>query len=211
VLALIERVRGVLVDPRRTLPLTLAESGAPASVFFPYVAVLAALGPIAIFLSNGLVGAWHAPVEIFNARIPGGWTRAPLLALLLALAAYVVFVGAWAGLAEAFRWSAPWFGGLRDRGSAWKASAYALTPIWLAGATFLFDSVPYLNWLPGVALVAGVAWAAFVGVVALPLHLGTPDAKAPGHALASLGATSLLATAVYFGASKALYSLFSAG
>lgn len=209
--ALIERVRGILVDPRKTLPLTLAESGAPKALFVPYVALLAALGPIALFLSNGLVGAWHAPVEIFNARIPGGWTRAPLLALLVALIVYAISVAAWVALAEAFRFSAAWFGGLRDRPSAWKAAAYVLTPVWLASATFLFDSVPYLNWLPGVALVAGVAWAAFVGVIALPLHLGTPDAKAAGHTLATLAPVCALAWAIYFGASKGLYALFSAG
>jgi hypothetical protein len=84
-----------------------------------------------------------------------------------------------------------------------------LTPVWVAGASLLLGSVPYLNWLPGVLLVAGVAWGAFVGVIAVPLHLGTPDGKAPAHALAALGATAAAATLLYFLISSAVYSLFS--
>jgi hypothetical protein len=60
-----------------------------------------------------------------------------------------------------------------------------------------------------VALVAGIAWAAFIGVVALPLHLGTPDAKAAPHALASLGIVTAVAAGLYFLASSALYSMWS--
>jgi hypothetical protein len=140
--ALFERVRGVLVDPRKTVPLTLAESGAAGAVFVPYVAVLSALGPIAIFLSNGLFGAWHAPVEIFNTRIPGGWTRAPLLALSLAILTLLLSAGSWLALAETLRALAPSFGGLRDRAGATKAAAYLLTPVWLAGAIFLSTRSP---------------------------------------------------------------------
>jgi hypothetical protein len=204
---LVERVRGVLQRPRQTLPLTLAESGAPADVFVPYVALLAVLGPVALFLSDGALGAWHAPTEIFNMVIDGGWVRAPLPALLAALVTYLISVGTWAGLAALLGLFAPWFGGLRDRAGAVKAAAYTLTPVWLAGVSLLFGSVPYLNWLPGVVLVGGVAWGAFIGVIAVPLHLGTPDAKAPGHVLLALGAATSVATLVYFLLSSAVYSL----
>jgi hypothetical protein len=207
---LVERVLGILRKPRQALPLTLAESGAPSEVLRGYVLPLAAPGAIALFLSDGLFGAWYAPTEIFNTVIPGGWVREPLHALITALVVYALSVGAWAATAALMALSAPLFGGMRDQSGALKAAAYTLTPLWLAGAAQLFSSVPYLNWLPGVALVAGVAWAAFLAVIAVPLHLGTPDAKAPAHAVGSVAVAALVVGAAYLLASSALAALWSA-
>jgi hypothetical protein len=205
---LVERVVGVMRRPRQELPLTLAESGAPRELL-PYVAPLAALGPVALFLSEGLIGAWYAPTEIFNTVIPGGWVRGPGLALATAALLFALALGAWTGTAAMMAILAPFFGGLRDRPGAIKAAGYSLTPLYLAGVAQLFSSVPYLNWLPGLALVAGLAWAAFLGTVALPLHLATPSGKAPGHAIASLGVTALVTTGLYLLASSALAGLSS--
>jgi hypothetical protein len=201
---LVERVRGVLLRPRQALPLTLAESGAPRAIL-PYVTLLAALGPLALFISDGLIGSWQASTPSFS-----GWVRAPVPALVELLLDFALGLGAWAGLALAMGLLAPGFGGHRDPDGARKAAAYTLTPLFIAAIALLFGSVPYFTWVGGVSLVAGVAWAAFVGVLALPLHLGTPEAKAPGHALAALGLTTVATTAVYVGASAAIQALWSA-
>jgi hypothetical protein len=125
------------------------------------------------------------------------------------LLGYGFAVGAWALLAATLILLAPRFGGLRDRAGAAKTAAYAMTPVWISGATLLFGSVPHLTWLPGVALVAAVAWSAFVATVALPLHLGTPETRAPGLALASLGVTAVTTTAAYYALSYLIYAVWS--
>jgi hypothetical protein len=206
---LVERVRQLLWRPRQSLPLTLAESGSARSVVGSYVVWLAAIGPLALFLSDGLIGAWHAPTTIFNTIIPGGWVRAPRPALVEMLLAWALGIGAWAMLSTAMTLVGPRFGGLSDLPGAHKAAAYTLTPLYVAGAAWLFGSVPYLTWLPGVALVAGVAWAAFLGSLALPLHLGTPDPRAPGHALVSLAITAAGTTLAYYLISLAVYAIWS--
>jgi hypothetical protein len=206
---LVDRVVGVLRKPRHELPLTLAESGAPSHVLIPWVVTLAAPGAAAVFLADGVFGDWYAPTTIFNTTIPGGWTRSPLQALAMAALVYALGLAAWAGTAAMMALTAPFFGAMRDREGAAKAAAYTLTPVGLAGAAQIFASVPYLNWLPGVALVAGLAWAGFIGIVAVPLHLGTPDAKAPAHALVSLGATAAAVAGIYLVASAALTAAWS--
>jgi hypothetical protein len=202
-------VVGVLRRPRHELPLTLADSGEPLAVL-PYVAIVAAPGALAWFLANGVLGAWFAPTHFFNDVIPGGWVRTPLPSLVMALLIYVLSLAAWAGAAAAMALLAPLFGGIRDARSAAKAAACSLTPLLLLETAELFSSVPYLSWLPGVALVGGAAWAAFLGGIALPLHLGTPDARAPGHSLVSLGITFAAATALYLLASSAVSSIWPA-
>jgi hypothetical protein len=205
---LVERVRALLLEPRHTLPLTLAESGEPRDLL-PFTAGLAALGPIALFLSDGVIGAYHPPTEIFNTTIPGGWLRVPGPAAVEMLISFGLALGAWPCLAAALEILAPKFGGLRDRRGAYKAAAYALTPVWLAGALFLFGSVPYLGILTMVGLTAGVAYSVFLGMIAVPLHLGTPEGKATGHALAGIGITATVVTVVYFVVSAAVTALLS--
>ncbi len=206
---LVERVRGVLLAPRQSLPLTLAETGAPRALLGGYIAPLAALGPLALFVCDGLIGAWHAPVRILNSEAPGGWARAPLPALVEMLLSLAISVAAWACLAAVMAALAPAFGGLRDRPGAAKAAAYTLTPVWIAGVAQLFGAVPYLTWMASLALVAGVAWATFVGIVALPLHLATPKGRAPGHVLASLGVTAVAASLLYLGLSWTVYAVWT--
>jgi Yip1 domain len=193
---LIQRVEGLLRRPRQELPLTLAESGAPKDIL-PYVLMLAAPAALALFLADGLFGAWYGPTEIFHTVIPGSWARAPGPAAGIAVSVYVLLVGAWAGTAAVMSLLAPRFGGRRDDHGAAKAAACALTPMWLSGASLLFLSVPYLNWLPDVVIIAGIAWSVFVGKIAVPLHMGTPEAKAAGHALVSLALPITAGSLIY--------------
>jgi len=193
---LIQRIDGLIRRPRQQLPLTLAESGAPKDIV-PQVLLLTAPAAVALFLADGVFGAWYGATEIFHTVIPGGWARAPGPAAGIAASVYVLLVATWAGTAAMMTLLAPSFGGRRDAPSALKAAAYSLTPVWLAGPALLFLSVPWLNWVPEVAIVAGIAWSVFVATIALPLHLGTPDAKAAGHALTSLGVPIVVASLVY--------------
>jgi hypothetical protein len=205
---LVARVRAVLITPRRELPTTLADSGAPGAVFFPYVALLAAVGPIMLFVSDGLIGTYHPATRIFNVTIPGSWTREPAAALVKMALGYALGVGAWAMLAFAMAWLAPRFGGRGDRPDAIKASAYTMTPVWLSGALLGFGSVPYLDFLAGVGLIAGLAYGVLIGIIAVPLHLGTPEVKAPGHILASLGLTVAAVMCAYYVLSAVVSMIF---
>lgn len=194
---LVERVRDLLLSPRETLPLTLAESGAPRDVLKPYVLVLAALGPIAGFLSTGVIGMYIPAQSIFNTTIPSMYVRAPVAALLVGALRYGMGIAAWWFLALVLDKLSVSFGGKHDRAGAFKASAATLTPIYLGGALSLFNSVPHLDFLIYVGGVAALAYAVLIGIYAVPLQLSIPEPKAVGHVLASLGIT-VVATALSY-------------
>jgi hypothetical protein len=197
--ALVERVKQLVLAPRETLPLTLAESGDPKAVLVPMVVVLAALGPVAGFLSQGVVGTYVPPQTIFNTTVPAMYVRAPGIAALIAVLRYALGIGAWWLLAQVLDKLAPMpmFGGKSDLGGAYKTSAAMLTPIWLAGVLGILSSVPYLDALTFLGGIAGLVYAVLIGIYAVPLHLSVPEPKAIGHVLAALGVT-VVATALSY-------------
>jgi hypothetical protein len=195
--ALVDRVRRLLLHPQEMLPATLADSG-ELKALLPWVLVLTAIGPVVGFLSTGLIGYYQPSTVIFNTTVPGMFVRMPGLALVGAVLRFAVGVGGFYGYARVLGWLAPTFGGRNDLAGSLKTSAYTLTPIWLAGGLALFNSIPYLGWLVYVGNLAALGYSAFLGMKAVPLHLGTPEPKALGHVLASIGITVVAVAILYW-------------
>jgi hypothetical protein len=195
------RVRGVLISPRSELPKTIAEPGDVRSVVIPYVLALVSLGAAAQFVSRGIIGVYVPPQMLLGTKFGGGFLRLPVAALIGSILSIVIGVGAWWLLSFVLLKLAPKFGARSDANGARKAAAYMATPIWLAGALALFQSIPYLGIVTAAGQIAGLAYAVFLGMQTLPLLMGTPEPKAVGHALAGLALTAvaaIVATAVMF-------------
>jgi hypothetical protein len=183
----IARVRALFRTPRRELPRAIAEPGDVRSLL-RYVLPLVAIGGVARFVSEGLIGVYSAPAaELFGMSIGGGMKREPIPALVDALAWCALGLGAWYALARVLAWLAPRMHGRHDADAARKLSAIALTPLWLAGGAALLSSVPYLSLIEPLADVAGLAYGMLLGIWALPFLLATPEADAPAHMLAAAG------------------------
>ena len=71
--------------------------------------------------------------------------------------------------------------------------------MWAAGALAILQALPYIGFLSSLALIAALAYAVWIGRLALPIHLGTPDGKAAGHVLLALGIT-VAVVAIFLGA-----------
>jgi hypothetical protein len=194
---LVARVRQLLLAPRETLPLTLSDPGGLKDVLVPYVVVLAALGPLAGFLSGGLFGQYIPGQTIFNTTVPGMFVRAPVAALILSMVRFGVGVGSWWLLSFVLDRLAPSFGGKLDRAGAFKTAAALLTPVFLAGALSLLNSVPHLEALIYLGGIAALAYSVLIGMYAVPLQLSVPEPKAVGHVLASLAITVAAASLSY--------------
>ena len=193
---LIARARGILVSPREQLPLLIAESGGLKDLLVPYVLALAAIGPVMGFVSLGLIGHYETGPVIFNSAGPAAYVRLTGVAFVSAIVAFGMNVGAFVLLAEALSRLAPSFGGLRDDAGARKAAQCAVTPVFLAQALTVANSLPHLSSLAHIGLVAGLAYGVVITMWAVPLHLSVPEQKAPGHALAAIGITVVAAVAV---------------
>jgi hypothetical protein len=93
---------------------------------------------------------------------------------------------------------APSFGARKDEASANKVAAWTATPVWIAGVLAILGSIPYLGWLATIAWLAALVYGVLIGVWALPLLMGTPEGKAPGHVLAAMGITLVVTIGVGF-------------
>jgi hypothetical protein len=195
--SLLARVRGLFQSPRSELVCAIADPG-ELPALLAYVLPLLAIGAVARFVAGGLIGLYTPPdAVLFGMTIGGGFVRAPGAAAFAALATLVMGVGAWLLLAWLLAVLAPRFDGRRDLPGARKTAAIIATPVALAGITALFASVPYLAFVEPLAHVAALGYGVLLGVWALPLLVGTPESKAPGHVLAAVGLTVVALAAVW--------------
>jgi hypothetical protein len=195
--SLLARVRGLFQAPRRELVRAIADAG-DVRAMVPYVLPLVAVGAVARFVSGGLIGIYTPPdAVLFGMTIGGGFVRAPGAAAFGALASLLLGAGAWWLLGWLLAWLAPRFDGRRDPDGARKLAAIIATPVALAGITALFASVPYLAFVEPVVHVAALGYGVLLGVWGLPLLVGTPESKAPGHVLAAVGLTVVALASVW--------------
>ena len=131
---LIERVKAILLTPRKEWPVIEQERATLSDLFLKYVVILAAIPEVAHLIGLSLIGAERAPI---------------VSALLRAVIAYLVTWAMVYVIAIVINLLAPRFGGTRNFSNALKLSVYSHTPLWLAG---IFLLIPGLNFL----LILGV-------------------------------------------------------
>ena len=209
--SLVARVRGLMTKPKDELPKTIAEAGDFKSLL-PYVLVLVSVGALSQFISAGIIGKYVPPQVVFGMKIGGGWFRSPIASLVGAVLSVGIGVGVWWFFGFILNALAPSFGARKDDAAALKIAAWTATPIWLAGALALCGSVPYVGWIATVAVVGGVVYGVLIGMWGLPLLMGTPESKAPGHILAAMGITLAVTAVVWFVVfGLVIASLFASG
>ena len=158
------------------------ESGNVGYVFTNYVAFVAAIPPICMFLRRGVLG-WAGPRLRhlhhggFFSSLFGGIVH--YLVTFVALYVMAVLID---GLAPTF--SAP-----KNPQNALKLSVYSMTPIWLAG---VFALIPGLGFLRLLAVIYGV----YVLWLGLPILMKCPPDKTGPYALAILVCAIILSIVV---------------
>jgi hypothetical protein len=152
---LIERVKAILLTPRKEWPVIEQERATLSDLFLKYVAILAAIPEVAHLIGLSLIGAERAPI---------------VSALLRAVIAYLVTWAMVYVIAIVINLLAPRFGGTRNFSNALKLSVYSNTPLWLAG---IFLLIPGLNFL----LILGV-YGLYLLWVGLPVLMQVRDERA---------------------------------
>lgn len=171
-MALVERVKRILLSPETEWPIIETESTTAAGLYLGYIMPLAAIGPLASLIGFSLIGT-------------GGY-RVPLgRAVPHALATYAfTLIGTFIlaliidGLARTFR-------GRPSKIQALKLTAYSGTAAWVAG---VFSLVPALSIL-GVLLGLYSFYLLYLG---LPRLMKSPRNNVPGYLVVIVLATILL-------------------
>jgi hypothetical protein len=165
---LVARVKAILFAPAATWPVIAAEPSSAAAIYRRYVAPLAAIGVIAAFIGQTVIGYSVPLLGHMRTGIVAGLVAA-VLGYLLSFVS--VFVIAW--LVDLL---APTFGGQRDPLRALKLTAYSYTPAWVAGCLQL---VPALGVL---ALLAG-CYGLYLLYLGLPVLMRCPKEKSLGYTI----------------------------
>lgn len=134
-LAVVDRVKNIILRPKLEWPVIEAEWATVKSIFVPYAVILTAIGPFAALIGNQLL-----PIRLF-----GVVYRPDLLSgLLQALVAWGLSLLAVFLVSLIIDALAPSFGGTKDRVQATKVAVYSMTPVWVAG---IFNLIPSVAWL----------------------------------------------------------------
>ena len=128
-MALVDRVKNMIVAPASEWPVIAGETPSVGSLYTGYIMILSAIGPIAIAIMFGLMGAGIAT----------------------AIVSYVMGLAAVYVLALIVDFLAPHFGGEKNFIRALQLVAYSSTAAWLGG---IFHLIPLLGSL--LALVAAL-------------------------------------------------------
>jgi hypothetical protein len=161
-MALMDRVKNILLNPRQEWAVIDAEPTVPVELYKQYIMPLAAIGPVATMIGS----------TVFGYRIPlVGTFRAPIgQALASMVVTYLLTLGGVYVLALIIDALAPNFGGTKNQLQALKVAAYSSTASWVAG---IFSLVPGLRWLNILGL-----YSLFLLYLGLPLLMKTPEEKA---------------------------------
>jgi Yip1 domain len=146
---LMDRIKGILLQPKSEWGKIDSEPGDAGYLISNYVAILAAVAPICTFIGTSIIG-------IGGERIGIG------LGLFRAIVVYVLTLIGFFVVGYIIDFLAGTFGARRDLQSAMKVSAYAPTAAWLAG---VFNILPALSFLSILGLYS--LYLLYTGIGAL--------------------------------------------
>ena len=143
-MALIDRVKNILISPQTEWPMIAAEPATTQSIYTGYVMILAAIGPLAILL-RGLAGGFLGAVAV-------------------AIASYIIALAITFVLALIVDALAPSFGGTKDFVASLKLTAYSYTAAWIAG---IFQLLPFIGGIIGLLAAIYAFYTFYLGAPVL--------------------------------------------
>ena len=161
-MALVDRVKNILLTPRTEWEVIDAEPTTVADLYKGYILPLAAIGPVAQAIGFSVFGM---PVPFLGTyRTPVG------TAVTQAVVTYVLTLVAVFVLALIIDALAPTFNGTPNRIQALKVAAYSYTASWVAG---IFMLIPALSLLSILGL-----YSLYLLYLGLPILMKAPKEKA---------------------------------
>lgn len=165
-MALLERIRNMLLSPRTEWPVIAAEPASVRSIYTGYALQLAAIGPIVTAVSI------------------------PVLGVVAAILLYVVGLAGTLVLAVITDALAPYFGGEKDLVAAVKLVAYGYTAVWLSAA---LTRIPAVGRLIGLVALGYAIYTFYLGA---PVLRKASQEKAVLFTAAVIGAAIVLGLVV---------------
>lgn len=160
--SLVTRVKNILMTPKTEWGVIDAEPATIGGIYSGYVAILAAIGPLATLIGHQVFGMYgYKPPMMYSV------TMAVIMYVLALVSVYVSAL-----IIDAL---APSFGGTKDSLKAFKVAAYSATASWVAG---IFGIIPMLAILAIVGL-----YSLYLLYLGLPQLMRVAQDKAMGYTI----------------------------
>lgn len=158
---LVDRVKNILMTPKTEWPRIDAEPATVGGLYTGYIMILAAIGPVAGLLGAQLLMGAYRPAMSFL-------VATAVLGYVMTLVSVFVFALIIDALAASF-------GGTKNNIKALQTAAYASTAVWIAS---ILQIVPMLGL---IAVLVGMAYAAYLLYLGLGVMMKVPADKAVGY------------------------------
>ena len=171
-MALVDRVKQILLAPRTEWPVIDAEPATVASLYTGYIMPLAAIPAICNAIGMSMIGM-TIPIVGTHFKTPFG------TALISAAVTYCfTLIGVYliALIVDAL---APSFGGTKNQVQALKVVAYAYTAAWVGGILSLIPSISIIGLL-------FVLYSLYLLYLGLPVLMKAPEDKAVGYTVVAI-------------------------
>jgi Yip1 domain len=160
---LIERVKNITLRPNAEWPVIAGEPSSLGGIYTGYVAPLAAINPIALFIGLSIIGVSIPFIGTYRTPFFSGLSQA-IFSFVMVLVGLLLF----AAIVNAL---APTFGGRKDLNAAFKLVAYSATPGFVAGVLSLFPPLAMLE-------LFAALWGLYIFYVGVPVVMQTAKDKA---------------------------------
>ncbi len=189
-----ERVKGILLKPKQEWQTITGEATTIPELYKTYVAVLAAIGPVATIIGMSIVGFRLPFVGSFRVPITTSIASGIVQYILTLVGVYV--------LALIIDGLAPRFSGEKNMNQAFKVAAYSNTPGWVIAIVALIPSLSSL----GILGLYGL----YLLYLGLPVLMKSPKEKSLGYMVAVIIAAIVIFVVIGF-ISRAFISYPTAG
>ena len=161
-MALVDRVKNILLTPRTEWEVIDAEPTTVADLYKGYIIPLAAIGPVAQAIGFSVFGMRLPFLGTYRTPVGTAVTQAVVTFVLTLVAVYVLSI-----IIDKL---APTFAGTPNQIQALKVAAYSYTASWIAG---IFALVPALSFLAILGL-----YSLYLLYLGLPVLMKSPVEKA---------------------------------
>ncbi len=160
-MGMIDRVKAIILSPKAEWPVIEAETQDVASIYKNYLIYLAAIGPLALFISMSVFGMSFGGITVRTGFFSG------LVQALVTFALTLVMFYVIALIVDAL---APKFGGQKNMNNAFKLVAYGSTASLVAAVLYLF---PMLS----ILVLLASFYALYTIYIGLPVMMKNPPEK----------------------------------
>jgi hypothetical protein len=179
---LTERVKGILLNPKQEWQTISKEATAIPELYKTYVAILAAIGPVASIIGMSIVGISIPFAGSFRVSIFTSISSAIVHYILTLVGVYVLAL-----IIDAL---APTFSGQKNLTQAFKVAAYSNTPGWVIAVVGIIPSLSPL-------MILGL-YGFYLLYLGLPVLMESPREKSLGYTIAVIIAAIVIFMVIGF-------------